>query len=114
MSSRDEVGALGASINEISTNLEQKILQINGINERLLQNYERQLALQQRHKQLSASFSHELKTPLTIVRGCIDGVQNGLYAQNQVEYYKTALRALDTASDLISQMLEIARMEYRS
>ena len=111
VTSQDEVGTLGVSINEISTNLEQKIKQINTINDQLQMDYERQIELQQLHKKLSASFSHELKTPLTIVRGCIDSIQSGIYLPNQVEYYHIALRELDNASNLITQMLEIARME---
>lgn len=61
VTSHDEVGTLGLSINEISTNLEKKIHRINTINDQLHMDYERQVELQQRHKQLSASFSHELK-----------------------------------------------------
>lgn len=111
VTSNDEIGTLGVSINEISTNLEQKIHQINEINDQLQQDNERQLDMQKRHKQLSASFSHELKTPLTIVRGCIDSIQSGIYPKDEMEYYGIALRELDSASNLITQMLEIARME---
>lgn len=109
--SNDEVGMLGGSINKISINLEQKILTINQMNDRLRQDYERQLELQERHKQLSAAFSHEMKTPLTILRGYIDGMQSGMNPEKHAEHCEIALRELDSASSLISQMLEIARME---
>lgn len=111
ITSNDELGTLGNSINEISTNLEQKIHQVNEMNIHLQQDYERQVELQNRHKHLSATFSHEMKTPLTIVRGYIDSMQSGIYPQNHNEYYEIALRELDSASTLIAQMLEIARME---
>ncbi len=111
VTSKDEVGTLGVSINKIAVNLEQRINQINAINDRLQKDYERQVELQQRHKHLSASFSHELKTPLTIVRGYIDSIQNGIYPKDEATFYAAALRSLDTASNLITQMLEIARME---
>ena len=111
VTSKDEVGTLGVSINKIAVNLEQRINQINAINDRLQKDYERQVELQQRHKHLSASFSHELKTPLTIVRGYIDSIQNGIYPKDEAVFYTAALRSLDTASNLITQMLEIARME---
>lgn len=107
----DEVGMVGASINEISINLEQKICQINRLNDHLRRDYERQLDLQERHKQLSATFSHEMKTPLTILRGYIDGMQSGVNPKKQKEYYEIALRELDSASSLVTQMLEIARIE---
>lgn len=111
ISTEDEFATLGNSINEISMNLEQKINQINEINERLQQDYERQLELYQRHKQLSAAYSHEIKTPLTIVRGYIDGIRDGVYPYDHEESYRIVLRELDSASGMITQMLEIAKME---
>lgn len=111
ISTNDEFATLGNSINEISMNLEQKINQINAINERLQQDYEHQLELYQRHKKLSATYSHEIKTPLTILRGYIDGMQNGIYPFDQEGAYQIALRELDSASSIITQMLEITKME---
>ena len=75
ITTRDEIGMLGQSINTISTNLEHRITEINAINDQLQMDYERQVELQKRYRELSATFSHELKTPLTIMRGCIDNIQ---------------------------------------
>ena len=111
VTTKDEIGTLGSSINTISTNLEQRIQQINSINDQLQLDFQRQVELQNRHRELSATFSHELKTPLTIMRGCIDGIQTSSNPEDQVEYYGIALRELDRASNLIAQMLEVARME---
>ena len=111
ISTNDEFATLGNSINEISMNLKQKINQINEMNERLQRDYKRQLELHQRHKQLSAKYSHEIKTPLTILRGYIDGMQNGIYPTDQEGAYLIALRELDSASSIITQMLEITKME---
>ncbi|MEA4929335.1 MAG: HAMP domain-containing sensor histidine kinase [Candidatus Limiplasma sp.] len=111
ITTRDEIGMLGQSINTISTNLEHRIMEINAINDRLQMDYERQIELQKRHRELSATFSHELKTPLTIMRGCIDNIQNTSNPAELVEYNSIALHELDRAGNLITQMLEIARME---
>ena len=108
---RDEIGVLGQSINTISTNLEHRISEINAINDRLHLDYEREVALQNRHRELSATFSHELKAPLTIIRGCIDNIQNTGDPVELVEQQTMALHELDRAGNLITQMLEIARME---
>ncbi|MEA5098823.1 MAG: HAMP domain-containing sensor histidine kinase, partial [Burkholderiaceae bacterium] len=111
ITTRDEIGMLGQSINTISTNLEHRIMEINAINDRLQMDYERQIELQKRHRELSATFSHELKTPLTIMRGCIDNIQSTSNPAELVEYNLIALHELDRAGNLITQMLEIARME---
>lgn len=111
ITTRDEIGMLGQSINTISTNLEHRITEINAINSQLQLDYERQVELQKRHRELSATFSHELKTPLTIMRGCIDNIQNTSNPAELIEYNSIALHELDRAGKLITQMLEIARME---
>lgn len=111
ITTRDEIGTLGQSINTISTNLEHRISEINAINDQLQMDYERQAELQKRHRELSATFSHELKTPLTIMRGCIDNIQNTSDPAELVEYNTIALHELDRAGNLITQMLEVARME---
>ena len=111
ITTRDEIGMLGQSINTISTNLEHRIMEINSINDRLQMDYERQIELQKRHRELSATFSHELKTPLTIMRGCIDNIQSTSNPAELVEYNSIALHELDRAGNLITQMLEIAKME---
>ena len=111
IATQDEIGMLGQSINTISTNLEHRIMEINAINDRLQTDYERQIELQKRHRELSATFSHELKTPLTIMRGCIDNIQSTSNPAELVEYNSIALHELDRAGNLITQMLVIARME---
>lgn len=111
VTTQDEIGSLAQSINTISSNLEQTIIEINANHRQLQLDYERQVALQNRHKELSATFSHELKTPLTIIRACIDSIQSSNDPVKLVEYNTIALRELDLAGNLITQMLEIARME---
>ncbi|NLI19975.1 MAG: HAMP domain-containing histidine kinase [Clostridiales bacterium] len=111
ITTRDEIGTLGQSINTLSTNLEQKMTEINTINERLQCDYERQVESQKRHRALSATFTHELKTPLTIIRGCMDRMQGCNNPAELVKYNAIALRELDRAGNLMTQMLEIAKME---
>ena len=96
---KDEVGALGMSINEISEKLSRSI-------ERL----RRDIA---RRKRLVRDLSHELKTPIAVIKGYAEGLQYGV-AQDaeQTARYCTVISAeCDRMDAQIQQLLELSKLE---
>ena len=97
--SKDELGALGESINEISEKLSQSI-------ERLKRDISRR-------KRLVRDLSHELKTPIAVIKGYAEGLQYGV-AQNpeQTAHYCAVISAeCDRMDAQIQQLLELSRLE---
>lgn len=109
--SNDELGQMGAALNKISINLEQKITELVHINEKLAQDYELQLKLKAQEKELITNISHELKTPLTIINGYIKGIKNGVYRENAGKYYEVILQEVDWMTEMIQEMLDISQLE---
>ncbi len=96
---RDELGTLGESINEISEKLSRSI-------ERL----KRDIA---RRKRLVRDLSHELKTPIAVIKGYAEGLQFGV-AQNpeQTARYCAVISAeCDRMDAQIQQLLELSKLE---
>jgi signal transduction histidine kinase len=61
---KDEIGQLGASFEEMRVRLKQSI----GM----------QLQLENNRKELLANISHDLKTPITAIQGCVDCLRDGI------------------------------------
>ena len=74
----DEIGSLANSLNMLSDNLEDSIEKLELSNERL--------------RDFTANASHELKTPLAIISGYVEGMHDGIYGEDvQVEYFNYIL-----------------------
>ena len=74
-SSHDEIGALGASINLMSDQLERSIGELVTANEKLLEDIERERRIDDMRKEFIANVSHELKTPIAMIQGYAEGLK---------------------------------------
>lgn len=55
--------------------------------------------------------AHELKTPLTVVRGCAEVMSDGAVPEKEFpEYCRRILRETDAMSRLVSDLLDVARL----
>lgn len=104
----DEIGILGASLNSISDNLKKSLKDLRTSNERLKEEMDVQKLQEEKRKELIANISHELKTPITIVQGNIEGLQQGMYSE---EVYQDILEETIRMNDLVMEMLEISKLE---
>ncbi|MBE9528548.1 MAG: HAMP domain-containing histidine kinase [Proteobacteria bacterium] len=87
----DEIGMLSTTINEMIERLEKSFSQI---------------------KQFTADASHELKTPLTIMKG---EVEIALRAKDDPEYLRetleSSLEEIDRMSDIVNNLLDLTKIE---
>ncbi|MCD9022184.1 sensor histidine kinase [Cohnella silvisoli] len=81
----DEIGQLGAVFEEMRVRLKQSI----GV----------QLQLEENRKELLANISHDLKTPITAIQGCVECLQDGV-ADSDEKRAKYAGMIAKKASDM--------------
>lgn len=105
---KDEIGVLGASLNSISKNLKKSLKDLKISNNRLQKEMNLQKLQEEKRKELIANISHELKTPITIVQGSIEGLKKGIYTE---EIYNDILEETTRMNDLVIEMLEISKLE---
>ena len=68
LSSTDEFGDLSASLNTMAENLQQALARLEDANMQLERDVEKERLLLAERKELLDSLSHEMKTPLGIIR----------------------------------------------
>ena len=67
--------------------------------------------LEEQRKQLIANVSHELKTPLTIMKGTCCGIKDGMYDVLDETHMEGMLGQIDQMSDLVQELLSVSRLE---
>ncbi|MED1302038.1 two-component sensor histidine kinase [[Bacillus thuringiensis] serovar konkukian] len=104
ITSKDEIGDLSKNINVLSNKLHSHIGQLE-------QDIEKERKLEKTRKEFISGVSHELKTPLSIMKSCISILKDGV-AEHKKEYYFQAMeREVDKMDTLILDMLELAKFE---
>lgn len=90
VSSKDEIGQLGATFNYMAEALQQ---------------------LDDTHTSFIANVSHELRTPMTTISGFIENVLNGTIPKERAgEYLEIALSESKRLARLVTDMLDISKM----
>lgn len=105
----DEIGGLYGSINTLSVNLKDRIDRLNVANTKLQQDIERERQLEKQEKN-SFRVSHELKTPLSVIRSFAEGIKDGV-SKDTSYYTDVILEETENMNRLIVEMLELAKLE---
>ncbi|SFX72799.1 Signal transduction histidine kinase [Thermoactinomyces sp. DSM 45891] len=102
--SKDEIGDLSKNINELSNKLQSYI-------EKLQDDIEKEKQLEETRKEFIASVSHELKTPLSVMKSCVSILKDGVAAHKSDHYFNAMEKEVDKMDMLIVDMLELAKFE---
>ncbi|PEI86130.1 sensor histidine kinase [Bacillus toyonensis] len=102
--SKDEIGDLSQNINVLSNTLHSHI-------EQLQQDIEKEKQLEHTRKEFISGVSHELKTPLSIMKSCISILKDGVANHKKEYYFKAMEKEVDKMDMLIVDMLELAKFE---
>lgn len=103
----DEIGHLGRSLNQMAEKLSQALEALKASNAALRGEVAKERAF-------FAAASHELKTPVTILRGHLSGLLDGIgIYQDQEKYLARSLQTMARMEHLIQEILMVSRMEVR-
>ena len=97
--SNDEIGALGQKLNILSGRLDDASRQSANL-EKMRQSF-------------IADITHELRTPVTVLRGYAEGLSDGIYPQdfNLQDISQQMIRETTGMQRLIGDLLELSRLE---
>lgn len=100
----DEIGNLADNIYEMSNKLQRTL-------DRLKEDLALRNKLDEERKRFIADVSHELKTPLTILKGTCEGLVDGVYDKSREEYYKMMLEEVNEMGQMVQDLLQLSRIE---
>lgn len=115
ITSDDEFGDLGESINRMSNQLEANILELQKTNDRLAKEILLKTDIDKMRREFIASASHELKTPLSLIMGYTEALKlSNLDAQTSEEYIAIILDETNKMNKLVMDLLKLSQMESKA
>lgn len=108
----DELGTLGKSLNRLSRNLSTALSDLQNANRKLEADIEHEKEMEQARTNFFSAVSHELKTPITIMKGQLEGMLLGIGAYKDREKYLTrTLEISNTLETMVQEILTVSRLE---
>ena len=111
LSSADEFGDLSASLNTMAENLQQALVRLDDANTQLERDVEKERFLLTERKELVDSLSHEMKTPLGIIRAYAEGLQDETNEAKKQKYVQVIVSEAERMNDLIVTLLDLSALE---
>ena len=109
--STDEFGELSASLNTMAENLQQTLVRLEDANIQLEKDVEKERLLLAERKELVDSLSHEMKTPLGIIRAYAEGLQDETDEAKKQKYAQVIVSEAERMNDLIVTLLDLSALE---
>lgn len=108
---KDEMGILAESLNKMSKKLNNTLSSLQAANEKLQQDIEKERKQEKQRIEFFTAVSHELKTPVTRLKGRLECViYNVGEEQDREKYLFQCIRTVDEIEKLISEILLAAQM----
>ena len=108
---RDEFGGLSRSLNLMAESLQEAFSKLENMNRKLEQDVEQKKRLLAERKELVDNLSHEMKTPLGVIRAYAEGLQDETDDAKKQNYYKVIIGETERMSCLITTLLDLSALE---
>ena len=108
---RDEFGELSHSLNVMAERLQEAFSKLEDMNRKLEQDVEQKKRLLAERKELVDNLSHEMKTPLTVIRAYAEGLQDETDEAKRQDYEQVILAETERLSSLITILLDLSALE---
>ena len=108
----DEIGILSDSLNTLSDNLQHTLAELKKSNSELEAEISKERELEKKQQEFFSAASHELKTPLTILKGHLMGMLNKVKGyENQESYMERSLAVVEKMETLVKELLYVSKTD---
>lgn len=110
----DEIGILGKSMNEMSKKLENTISELKRANNELQKDIEKKTEIDEMRKEFLSNVSHELKTPIALISGYAEGLEECVNDDEESRNYycEVIMDEANKMNKMVKQLLSLNRLEF--
>lgn len=111
IATKDEFGELADNLNKMSENLQYTLEKLEKANIQLEKDVQQERKLLRERKELTDRLSHEMKTPLGIIRAYAEGMQDETNEEKRQKYSEIIISETERMSALITTLLDLSALE---
>lgn len=110
----NELDELGEHMNNLSSTLEKTISELKSANNELKKDIEQKEEIDQMRKEFLSNVSHELKTPLALIQGYAEGLQECINddAESRDFYCEVIMDEADKMNQMVKKLLTLNQLEF--
>ena len=112
--SEDEVGVLGNNLNLMSEELERTISELKTANNELQKDIEKKTQVDEMRKEFLSNVSHELKTPIALIQGYAEGLQECINddPESREFYCDVIIDEAGKMNNMVKKLLTLNQLEF--
>lgn len=109
---RDEFRDLISSLNEMTFNLKKTYADLHDANAKLAQDIDFEKEQEEKKKHLIMTINHEIKTPLAVMKGMIEGMIDGVGRyKDRDKYLSELIKQIETIENITQDLTYSLRLE---
>lgn len=111
---KNEIGQLGENFNQMSETLEKTISELKTANNELQKNLDEKTKIDDMRREFLSNVSHELKTPLALIQGYAEGLQDSVADDPESRDYYCEVIVDEAAkmNTLVQKLLTLNQLEF--
>ncbi|MDO5294742.1 MAG: HAMP domain-containing sensor histidine kinase [bacterium] len=111
--SKDEIGLLGNSINEMSLQLESTISNLKRANNELQRDIANKIEIDEMRKEFLSNVTHELKTPIALIQGYAEGLKENISDDQESRdfYCEVIIDEASKMNTMVKKLLTLNQLE---
>lgn len=114
VTTKDEIGELGRSINILSDKLKTTVSELKRANNELLTDIQAKTEIDQMRKEFLSNVSHELKTPISLIQGYAEGLKENINEDEESRdfYCEVIMDEADKMNKMVKKLLSLNELEF--
>ncbi len=110
----NEIDLLGEHINQMSETLKSTISELKSANNELQMDIEKKTKIDEMRKDFLSNVSHELKTPLALIQGYAEGLQECINDDEESRnfYCEVIMDETDKMNQMVKKLLTLNQLEF--